>query len=149
MRVHGVGNGVRQRVSENERVLFDAERAQRQTLGHMRERECADARQRRERRSGERKRQSIGVALEHRDDLRAGRERFFDGGNVRAQRVRMHRQIGIIQAIHIIIHNTASELFTYSPFLCISKLPYAAGNARKRCILYCIKAVYAIGTSGF
>lgn len=44
MRVHGVGNGVRQRVSENERVLFNAERAQRQTLGHMRERECADAR---------------------------------------------------------------------------------------------------------
>ena len=149
MRVHGVGNGVRQRVSENERVLFDAECPQRQPLGHMRQCERMNARQRRKRRSGERKAQSISVALEHRDDLRAGRERFFDGGNVRTQRVRMHRQIGVIQAVHIIIHDAASRLFTYSPHPCIWKAQGAAETARKRCILYCIKLFYAIEFPGF
>ena len=149
MRAHRGGNGVRQGVSENEHVLFNAECPQRQPLGHMRQCERMNARQRRKRRSGERKAQSISVALEHRNDLRAGRERFFDGGDVRTQRVRMHRQIGVIQAVHIIIHDAASRLFTYSPHPCIWKAQGAAETARKRCILYCIKLFYAIDFSGF
>ena len=149
MRLHRLRQRVRQGVAQNQNILAYAERAQRQTLGHVRESKRADAGQRGKRGRGERKTQPIGVALQDRDDLCAGRERLFNGGDVRAQRVRVDRQIGIIQAASIIIHDKIPKIFIIRPNICIFNLPGGTGKRAERCILYCINPFYARTKSGY